>query len=73
VLPQIISDSQSDFIPGWLITDNIAMAYELMHSMNKKKNEREDRDMAMKLDMSKVYDQVKCIFLCVAMKKWVLL
>lgn len=29
--------------------------------------------MAMKLDMSKVYDQVKCIFLCVAMKKWVLL
>ena len=31
ILPSIISDNQSAFIPGKFITDNIMLAFELSH------------------------------------------
>jgi hypothetical protein len=35
-LPEIISDHQSAFVPGKMITDNILLSYESIHAMKKK-------------------------------------
>ena len=62
VLPEIISQSQSAFMPGRMITDNILMAYEITHYMHMRRGGREGL-AAVKLDMSKVYDRVNGLFL----------
>ena len=62
VLPYIISEHQSAFIKGRLITDNILVAYETFHYM-KNHNSRKSGYMALKLDMSKAYDHVESSFL----------
>ena len=58
VLPSIISPSQSTFIPRRLITDNILVAFEALHTMDVKMKGKEGF-MALKLDMSKAYNRVK--------------
>ena len=62
VLSYIISEHQSAFIKGCLITDNILVAYETLHYM-KNHNSGKSGYMALKLDMSKAYDRVKWSFL----------
>lgn len=62
VLDAIISASQSTFIPGRFISDNIMISHEVMHNM-KRKVVRKKGWMALKLDMIKSYDRVEWVFL----------
>ena len=62
ILPNIISETQSAFVPGRLISDNILIAFETLHHMKLMKGNKQGY-MALKLDMSKAYDRVKWAFL----------
>ncbi|CAM8929085.1 unnamed protein product [Rhodiola kirilowii] len=62
VLPHIISDSQSAFVPGRLISDNILAAHELIHFINTRGKQRVGY-LSLKLDISKAYDRVEWDYL----------
>lgn len=68
ILPSIISENQSAFIPDHLITDNVLVAFEFMHYLNHK-IDRNENYMSIKLDMSKAFDRVEWNFIKGVMKK----
>ena len=67
ILPALISDTQSAFVPGRAISDNSIVAFELLHMMHKK-NQGRHGYLALKIDMSKAYDRVEWSFLEALMK-----
>ncbi|XP_019165689.1 PREDICTED: uncharacterized protein LOC109161653 [Ipomoea nil] len=62
MLGDLISESQSAFIPGRLITDNILVAAEVGHFLNRKQCGMAGWG-ALKLDMAKAYDRMEWPFL----------
>lgn len=62
ILSAVISEEQSAFVPGRNITDNVLVAFELLHYM-KRKNNGQEGEVALKLDISKAYDRVSWNYL----------
>ena len=60
LLPDIISDTHGAFTQEYLISDNILIAFEILHAMCG--DTCSNGPMAVKLDMSQVFDRVEWPF-----------
>lgn len=61
-LKDIISDKQSVFIEGRLLTDNALIAYEVNHYI-KRKTQGKSGVVGLKIDVSKAYDRLEWKFI----------
>ncbi|CAB4309818.1 unnamed protein product [Prunus armeniaca] len=62
ILNDVIGVHQSAFVPGRMISDNLIVAFEVLHHMHNRTSGKLGFQ-ALKLDMSKAYDKVEWGFL----------
>lgn len=62
LIPSLIADNQTAFVLGRYMDDNILVAHELTHFINKQRSGN-NHLAALKLDMNKAYDRVSWAFL----------
>ena len=67
-LPSHVLETQSAFMAGRLIYDNILIAQEMFHGLQTNKACQE-KYMTIKTDMSKAYDRVECDFIKALLQK----
>ncbi|XP_073129192.1 uncharacterized protein [Henckelia pumila] len=67
VVGRLVSQSQSGFVPGRMIADNILLAHELTHSLNLPAR---GGNVILKLDMANAYDRVQWSFLLDVLRRF---
>lgn len=67
LLPNMISENQSDFLKGRLITENILLTQEIVQGI---KTKNIGGNVVMKIDMSKTYDRMSWSFISAVLKKF---
>lgn len=68
VMSDLIDDTQSAFVPGRMITNNVMIVFECIHTLQRSKDGK-GKFCAYKLDLAKAYDRVDWGFLQGIMKK----
>ncbi|CAN1215535.1 LINE-1 retrotransposable element ORF2 protein [Linum perenne] len=68
LMPAIVSEEQSAFVKGRLITDNVMIACEMLHCM-KRRQRAKDGEVALKIDISKAFDRVEWSYLSAILLK----
>lgn len=68
ILTKVIDESQSAFMPSRSITDNVLVAFEMMHCIDQRRKGKK-AFMAVKLDMSNAYDRVEWSYLEAMMRR----
>lgn len=68
ILPQIISSTQSAFVPGRLISNNCLVTAKVAHYTHKRSS-RLNGLMALQLDINRAYDRLEWKFLEVIMRR----
>lgn len=68
IMPRVVSEYQSAFIPERLITDNVILGFETLHWIRSRKGGKKCYAV-LKLDMSKAYDRVELRLLDRLMEK----
>ncbi|XP_059634400.1 uncharacterized protein LOC132276803 [Cornus florida] len=67
-IPSVVSETQSAFVTGRHITDNILISHEILRYL-KNKHKGKNVFLALKLDMSKACDRIKWSFLFAMLAK----
>ena len=68
LLTEIISETQSAFVPGRAIADNVLITHEVLHYLQTSKAEQRV-SMAVKTDMSKAYDRLEWEFIQLVLER----